>query len=116
MRRDYRASLEDIEYCMDRIRTLTIGLTIEEFTQNLMKQEAILRNLEIIGEAVKNIPEEARQKYPDIDWVRISGLRDIIIHQYFGIDLEIIWDILTTKIPVFDAQVRHIIQEESEEP
>ncbi|MGO8820451.1 MAG: DUF86 domain-containing protein [Desulfomonilaceae bacterium] len=116
MRRDYRASIEDIEYCLDRIRTLTIGLTFEEFTQNLMKQEAILRNLEIIGEAVKNIPEVARRKYPNIDWVRIAGLRDIIIHQYFGIDLEIIWDILKTKIPAFDVQVRQIIQEESEEP
>ena len=116
MPRDYRVSLEDIEYCLDRIRTLTINLTFEEFNHNLMKQEAILRNLEIIGEAVKNIPDQARKQYPEIDWVRIAGLRDIIIHQYFGIDLEIIWDILTTKIPVFDVQVRQIIQEESEEP
>lgn len=113
MRSDYRASLEDIEYCLDRIRTLTSSLEFEEFTHNLMKQEAILRNLEIIGEAVKNIPEEARRLYPDIDWVRIAGIRDIIIHQYFGIDLEIIWDILANKIPVFDVQVRLMIQKES---
>jgi uncharacterized protein with HEPN domain len=110
MPRDYRASLEDIKYCLDRIRILTLGLDFEEFTENLTKQEAILRNLEIIGEAVKNIPEEARRLYPDIDWVRISGLRDIIIHQYFGIDLEIIWDILINKIPLFDSQIGLIAQ------
>jgi uncharacterized protein with HEPN domain len=110
MPRDYRVSLEDIKYCLDRIRILTLGLDFEEFTENLTKQEAILRNLEIIGEAVKNIPEEARRLYPDIDWVRISGLRDIIIHQYFGIDLEIIWDILINKIPLFDSQIGLIAQ------
>jgi uncharacterized protein with HEPN domain len=110
MPRDYRVSLEDIKYCLDRIQILTLGWDFEEFTENLTKQEAILRNLEIIGEAVKNIPEEAQRLYPDIDWVRISGLRDMIIHQYFGMDLEIIWDILINKIPLFATQIGLIAQ------
>jgi uncharacterized protein with HEPN domain len=73
MPREYTVSLEDIKYCLDRIRILPLGLDFEEFTENLTKQEGILRNLEIIGEAVKKIPEEARRLYPDIDWVRIQG-------------------------------------------
>ena len=67
--------------------------------------DAVVRNLEIIGEAVKNITEEIRKEYNDIEWRKIAGLRDILIHHYFGINLPIIWDIVTRKIPPFSQDI-----------
>lgn len=111
MPRDYRVSLEDMLVSLARIRTLTSGMSYDEFTEDLTRQEAVIRNLEIIGEASKSVPHEIRSSYPEIDWVRIAGLRDVLIHQYFGIDLEIIWDIVQTKLPNLDTQINKIISE-----
>lgn len=99
MRKDYRVSLEDILVSLARIRTLTLAISYDEFTEDLTKQEAVIRNLEIIGEASKSVPHDVQSSYPEVDWARIGGLRNVLIHQYFGIDLEIIWDIMQTKLP-----------------
>ncbi len=71
----------------------------------------MIRNLEIIGEASKSVPHAVRSSYPEIDWARIGGLRDVLIHHYFGIDLEIIWDIIQTKLPNLEAQIERILSE-----
>jgi len=71
----------------------------------------VTRNLGIIGEAVKNIPAEIKRKYPNIEWKKIAGLRDIIIHEYSGINLEIIWDIVVNKIPELKILINKIIKE-----
>jgi uncharacterized protein with HEPN domain len=71
------------------------------------------RSLEIIGEACKNVPAEYRTKYPQIDWKGFAGLRDIIIHQYFGIDYEAIWDTITNEIPEMLLEIERIIEFES---
>ena len=78
-----------------------------------MVMDGVIRNLEIIGEAVKKIPSETRKKYPDIDWKRIVGLRDVITHKYFGIDSEIIWDIVKDKIVELRKCIKEILKEES---
>jgi uncharacterized protein with HEPN domain len=90
MPRDYRVSLEDMLGSLARIRTLTSGLSYDEFTKDLTGQEAVIRNLEIIGEASKSVPQVVRSRYSEVDWARIGGLRTVLIHQYFGIDPEII--------------------------
>jgi uncharacterized protein with HEPN domain len=109
MPRDYRVSLEDMLGSLERIRILTSGLSYDEFCEDLTRQEAVIRNLEIIGEASKSVPHEARARHPEVEWAKIGGLRDVLIHHYFGIDLEIIWDIIQTKLPALDSQIKRIL-------
>ena len=72
--------------------------------------DAVVRNLEIVGEAVKKVPESIRLQNPDVDWKKIGGLRDILIHEYFGIDHDIIWDIIQNKLPALMKRVQEIHQ------
>ncbi len=108
MSRDHRVWLDDIAYCLDRLNVLCQGLNYEEFLNDLMRQEAILRNLEIIGEAVRHLPQEFKDKYPDMEWAKISGLRNILIHEYFVVDLDIVWDVIKNKIPLFNSKITTI--------
>ncbi len=73
--------------------------------------DAVVRNIEVIGEAVKRVPEEIKEKYKEIEWKKIAGLRDILIHEYFAINLEIIWDIIQNKLPVLEDQTRKILRD-----
>jgi uncharacterized protein with HEPN domain len=74
-----------------------------------MALDAVIRNLEIMGEAVKNIPDDIKAKFPEIQWRKIAGLRDILIHDYFGIDIEVVVDIIENKIPVLERQIRELL-------
>ena len=83
----------------------------DSFHKSVQLQDSIIRRLEIIGEAVKNIPDIIRDSYTDVEWKRIAGLRDILIHEYFGVDRVIIWDIITNKLPMLETQIRSIFKE-----
>ena len=109
MPRDYKVSLEDILEAAQKIRGYTEGLSETTFSADSKTLDAVVRNLEIIGEAVKKIPNDIRSAYPEADWKKIAGLRDILIHEYFGIDPEIIWDILQHKLPALEQQVKRIL-------
>jgi len=106
MPRDFRLYLEDVIEAIAKIRRYTVGLSFHQFAEDEKAVDAEVRNLEVIGEAVKKIPEDMRQKHADIDWRKIAGLRDILIHEYFGIDVEIIWDIVQNKLPSLEASIR----------
>lgn len=97
-RRTCQIFIKDIVEAINKIERYIKGLNYESFVKNEMVIDAVLRNLEIIGEASNNIPEVFRQKHPHIPWKRMIGLRNIAIHEYFGVDLTIIWEIITKNL------------------
>ena len=110
MPRDYKVFLKDIANAIERIEEYTVKLSYEDFYKNRLVQDAVVRNLEIIGEAVKHLPDDIQRKYPDIEWKKIAGLRDILIHAYFGVDHEIVWDVIKNKVPELKKQISEIIR------
>ncbi len=108
MSRSWELFLVDIEEAAAKIQRRTHGLSLEEFVANDLLYDAVVRNLEVIGEAAKGIPDEVRSRTPTIDWRRIAGLRDILAHAYFAIDNDTLWDIIQNKIPELLTRVAHL--------
>ena len=111
MKRDIRLFIEDIINSIKNIEEFSKGLTQDEFLKDKLKQRAIERELGIIGEAVKNIPESLKNKYPEIRWRGIAGFRDILSHAYFGVIAERIWKIIKEDIQILEKQMLKIKKE-----
>lgn len=105
-KRNYKMFIEDILESIGKIESYIKGLNFKEFTTKGMVVDAVIRNLEIIGEASRNIPDEMRERNPEIPWKKMVGLRNIATHAYFGVDLEIIWEIITKNLPETKNQIR----------
>lgn len=97
--RDPILYLEDIVLSMQRVQEYLAGLDFEQFKRDYKTVDAVIRNFEIIGEASKNMPQTIKSKYPHIPWEEMYRLRNRISHEYFGIDYEIIWQIVTKHLP-----------------
>ncbi len=111
MRRGDKELLLDILEACERIESYTQGLNYEDFLNNIEKQDAVIRNIEIIGEASKNISNDLKNRYRSVEWRKISGMRNKLIHEYFGIDVEIVWLVVKEEIPTLKRTVMKILEE-----
>ena len=111
MPRDYRVFLDDILEAVGKIFEYTKGFTRDQFLTDRKTVEAVVWNLQIIGEASKNVPEEIRSVYPDLPWRDMTGLRNIIVHQYFEINLDVIWKVIQNDLPGLERQIHRILYE-----
>lgn len=112
MKKDTNIFIEHILESIKDIESFTKGISKDKFFKNKEKQNAVVRSLEIIGEAVKNIPNSLKEKYSFISWREIAGTRDKIIQHYFGVDLDIIWDIVKKELPKLKDKLKKILKEE----
>jgi uncharacterized protein with HEPN domain len=103
--RDVRIYILDIIAASDKVRRYTAGMTREQLLSDERTYDAVLRNLEIIGEAAKHLLPDVRQEMPSIPWTKIAGMRDILAHVYFGVDPDIVWDVVENKVPELHAVV-----------
>ena len=102
---------EDILICMGKIQLYLKGLIYDQFSNDSKTQDAIIRNIEIIGEATKHLSDTIKLRYKHIPWKEIAGTRDRLIHGYFGVNIDIVWEIATIDIPKLKAQIEEIKNE-----
>jgi uncharacterized protein with HEPN domain len=111
--RDPRLLLEDLETSCAKIVRYVADLPRDTVDADEMRFDAILFNLHVLGEAIKHLPPELRQRYPDVAWREIAGMRDFVAHAYFALDLDILWDAIHKDVPELLARVREILGAES---
>lgn len=113
--RDWRMRLEDILEAMDRVGRYTRGMSFEEFSKDTRTVDAVVRNLEIIGEAARHIEPELEARHPGIPWGRMRGMRNILAHEYFGVDLAILWHTITQNLPPIAPLLKAVLEGETRE-
>ena len=109
--RNWKLRFEDMLEAIRRIERYIAGISYEEFCQDQKTIDAVVRNLEIIGEAARHISKEVRDKYPDLPWEEMSGMRNILIHEYFGVSLPIIWHTITSDLPPVVRLLEKILEQ-----
>lgn len=110
MEKDPRIYLEHILESIEQIEDYTHNLLEVEFMDSKEIQDAVFRRLEVIGEAVKNIPDDFRNSHSEVPWRKIAGMRDNLIHEYFDVDLPLVWDTVKTSIPKLKEQIVSLLE------
>jgi uncharacterized protein with HEPN domain len=108
--RDWRLYADDILEACGKIRRFVAGMTFETFAADERTLDAVVRNIEVIGEAAKSIPDDVAAKVPGVEWRKIRGMRDVLAHAYFGVDPRVVWDVATTKLDALEAAVRQLVE------
>ena len=103
--------MRHVKASIDKINSFVKGFTKEEFMKDELRKSAVVREIEVIGEAVKNTPHAFLSKYPGTDWKSIAGTRDKIIHHYFGVDYEIVWSIVKDDLPELDKVITQMLSD-----
>lgn len=111
MTREIDVYIDDILESIVKIREYTEGISKDDFFEDTQVQDSVFRRLEIIGEAVKNIPDEIRSKHPDIPWKQIAGMRDVLIHEYFGVNLGRVWKVIVEDIDKLGKEINKLKKE-----
>jgi len=109
--RDYKDYLKDILEAINDVKGFIDELTYDEFIKDRKTLNAVVRSIEIIGEASKNIPESVKAKYPELPWKQMAGMRDKLIHAYFGVDTETLWKAAKNNIPSLKASIEEMLKE-----
>ncbi|WP_048149020.1 HepT-like ribonuclease domain-containing protein [Palaeococcus ferrophilus] len=109
--RDYRLYIRDILENIRKAREFTEGMSLQDFVKDEKTIYAVLRCIEIIGEASKGVPKEIREKYPDVPWRAMAAMRDRVIHGYFGINPEIVWVTIVKDLPPLEGRFKEILKE-----
>jgi uncharacterized protein with HEPN domain len=105
------AIIEDILECIEHIQSYTTGLSFEQFSSHFMTVEACLYNIQIIGEAVSLLPKDIKKENPGIKWAAIKGMRNRLIHEYFGTDLQLVWDVIKDELPELKSKLEKMNSE-----
>lgn len=111
MKREYGDYIEDIIESMNKIKEFTKNLSYQDFEKDDKTIFAVVRALEVIGEAVKSVPKQIKEKYPEIPWKDMAGMRDRLIHEYFGVKIDVVWTTIEDEIPVLKPKFQKILKD-----
>lgn len=111
MKRETKHLLADILECIEKIDEYMAGVSKREFFSNTKLQDAVMRRLEIIGEATKNIPKSFRDRHPQVEWKKVAGMRDVLIHAYFGVNLERVWVVVGRELHDLKEKAQSILSD-----
>lgn len=107
--RDWKLRIEDILEAIERIEQYTAGYGFEQWQQDQKTIDAVIRNFEIIGEAAKHVPSHVQTLFPDVPWGKMKGIRNLLIHEYFGVDAEVIWKTVQEDLPGLESHLVKIL-------
>ncbi|MFZ5341081.1 MAG: DUF86 domain-containing protein [Patescibacteria group bacterium] len=107
-KREDTAIIQDIKEAIDRIMSYTSTMEYDDFLEDYKTQDAVIRNIEILGESAKLLSDEIKEKYQNIPWKDIAGTRDKLIHDYFGVNIDIVWNIAKNEVPLLSTQLNDI--------